>query len=184
MPKNILLDAKGFLKITHFSTARYYTIPIPPFTPCDIDVTYKSPECLLKAERYGPPSDLWSVGCVIAQMVTPERVPIFNGDSQIDQIAKIYQILGTPDDSVWDEFSLLDSIPNIDSYTKKNLVDFIAEPYSKDDNLIDLLEKLFIYDPSKRISAEEAINHPFFNEIHPNLRAFCCGTAGQGNSAN
>ena len=174
-PSNIILNKKGFLMINNFSSARYYTIPITPFTPSDIDVSYRSPECLLSTERYGLPSDIWSVGCVIAQMATPKRKPLFNGDSPVDQIQHIFEILGTPNDSFMDECNISDNFANMNiiDHPKKKLADYLDEPFSKDKNLIDLLEKIFVYEPDKRISAVEAIDHPFFNGINPIIRDLC-----------
>ena len=162
-PSNILIDKKGFLKIADFGKSREISIPITPMTPNDIEFNYMSPEVLLGADNYGLPIDIWSAACIIAELCTPKKRKLFSGDSPIDQIAHIFKILGTPDNNIWDGCTILPNFPiNMQTFEKVNLGDLLEV---KDDNLIDLLEKMLEYDQKKRISAHDALNHPFFDNL-------------------
>ena len=90
-PENILIDQNGNLKIADFGLARTFTIPIRPYTREVVTMWYRAPELLLGSCEYSTPVDLWSIGCIFAEMVT--KKPLFRGDSEIDQIFRIFRFL-------------------------------------------------------------------------------------------
>lgn len=79
--------------------ARAFGIPIRPYTKEVVTLWYRAPELLLGITEYSTPVDMWSVGCIFAEIVT--KRPLFDGDSEIDQIKKIFRLMGTPNDSIW-----------------------------------------------------------------------------------
>ena len=98
-PQNLLVDRAGNLKIADFGLARAFGIPIKTLTHEIETLWYRAPEVLLGQKQYSLGVDIWAVGCIFAELV--EKRPLFNGDSEIDQIFKIFQFHGTPTPSEW-----------------------------------------------------------------------------------
>jgi len=99
------------LKIADFGLARAFGIPIRPYTKEVVTLWYRAPELLLGATEYSTPVDLWSVGCILAEIVSKRA--LFDGDSEQDQIRKIFRIMGTPNDEVWPGVSTLPNFTNV-----------------------------------------------------------------------
>lgn len=165
---NLLLTEKGTLKLCDFGLARHFSRPLRPYTPVVVTLWYRAPELLLGTSRYSEAIDVWSAGCVFAEMLLSE--PLFPGRNELDQLDKIFRSLGPPKDwPEWRAFPLASkvSIPKRHSSLRAK---FPSEPYEDQFYLsdlgIDLLSKLLCYDPAKRISAVEALQHPYFEE-HP-----------------
>ncbi|KAL7006547.1 hypothetical protein EMMF5_003968 [Cystobasidiomycetes sp. EMM_F5] len=98
-PQNLLIDTDGNLKIADFGLARAFGIPLRTYTHEIVTLWYRSPEVLLGSRHYSTGVDTWSVGCIFAELV--QRQPLFPGDSEIDEIFRIFRLLGTPDEEVW-----------------------------------------------------------------------------------
>ena len=100
-PSNLLITSEGTLKIADFGLARFYASPPPErqYTSQVVTRWYRAPELLDGARFYGPAIDMWSVGCIFAEMML--RVPYFAGESDIDQLGKIFAALGTPTEANW-----------------------------------------------------------------------------------
>lgn len=167
-PQNLLIDVHLRLKIADFGLARAYTIPIPKYTRDVVTVWYRPPEILLGSPLYSVPVDLWSVWCVVAEMATGG--PLFPGDSEIDTIFKIFQKLGTPTTKDWPGLANLPdfkaSFPRWPPKGWTNIRNTEAQVGNKG---IDLLEKGMVYDPSRRISARRALQHPYFGDVDADL---------------
>mmetsp|Transcript_18371 Transcript_18371/g.16030 ORF Transcript_18371/g.16030 Transcript_18371/m.16030 type:complete len:115 (+) Transcript_18371:654-998(+) len=104
---------------------------------------------------------MWSVGCIFAEMA--QRRPLFCGDSEIDQIFKIFRIMGTPKESTWPGVSNLpDFKPTFPKWQAQSLA---KQCPNLDAKGIDLLTKMIAYDPMARISAFDALNHPYFDDL-------------------
>jgi serine/threonine protein kinase len=84
------------LKIADFGLARTFSIPIRPYTLEVVTMWYRAPELILKTVDYCTPVDIWAIGCIFVEMVT--RKPLFPGDSEIDQLMRIFRVLGTPNE--------------------------------------------------------------------------------------
>lgn len=84
---NLLLNNRGEIKIADFGMARFYGDPPPDLTQLVVTLWYRSPELLLGAEKYGPEIDMWSVGCIFAELLT--REPLFQGKDEVDQLSKV-----------------------------------------------------------------------------------------------
>jgi hypothetical protein len=105
-PENILVDAGTMqLKIADFGLARNFAMPSRAYTHEVVTLWYRPPEILLGEEKYGPAVDIWSMGCVVAEMATAKA--LFPGDSEIGTIFKFFAFLGTPDETMWPGISQL-----------------------------------------------------------------------------
>lgn len=138
-PQNLLIDKNGYIKIADFGLARVFTLPMRIFTHEVVTLWYRSPEILLGTNYYGPSIDLWSIGCIFAEM--SNKKPLFSGDSEIDQLYRIFRTLGTPDLSTWPDVTKLEDYkPNFPKWQKQNLSRLLV---NFDDNAIDLLEVMY-----------------------------------------
>lgn len=160
-PQNILVQDGKLVKIADFGLSRAFGIPIGPLTHEVITLWYRAPEILLGSDEYLLPVDMWSVGCIFAELV--ENKPLFPGDSDIDQIYKIFQALGTPQIK---ENPFLTNLP----YFKPTFPQWKNNLSSKVPSLcktgLDLLQQFLIYDPAKRITARNALRHPYFSDLN------------------
>ena len=101
-PQNLLIDSTGTtVKLADFGLARAFGLPIKTYTHEVVTLWYRCPEILLGQKQYSLGVDLWSTGCIFAEMA--QKKPLFMGDSEIDQIFKILKVLGTPNESNWPE---------------------------------------------------------------------------------
>ena len=172
-PDNILLSRKtGILKICDFGMARYFTVPMRPYTKGVVTLWYKAPE-LLVSNPYDLSIDIWSVGCILFEIVT--GVPLFPGDGYMDQLMKIIQVLGTPAEEEAPGFAAKVSSELGFELPVVERVGIIEKLEAKDLALIDLIEKMLVFNPAKRISAKEALDHPYFNDIPLDMRRACIG---------
>ncbi|KAF2027113.1 Pkinase-domain-containing protein [Setomelanomma holmii] len=157
-PQNLLIDKDCNLKLADFGLARAFGVPLRTYTHEVVTLWYRSPEILLGGRQYSTGVDMWSVGCIFAEMCT--RKPLFPGDSEIDEIFKIFRILGTPSEQDWPGVT---SFPDFKpSFPKWNRTDIASIVTNLDDMGLDLLDALLVYDPAGRISAKQTIIHPYF----------------------
>jgi cyclin-dependent kinase 2 len=132
-----------------------------------VTLWYRAPEILLGAKHYSTPVDVWSIGCIFAEMVNGR--PLFPGDSEIDELFKIFRLLGTPDARAWPG---VDALPDYkDSFPKwprRSLAEAVPdlEPAG-----LDLLAGMLRYAPGDRLTAKAALSHPYFADIASAARA-------------
>ena len=166
---NLLLNNRGELKICDYGLARQYGEPLKEYTLEVVTLWYRAPELLLGARKYSTPIDMWSLGCIMAEFLAKE--PLFPGKSVIDEIDKIFKTLGTPNEKIWPDFVKLPGVRR--SFTKQPFnrlrekfpaTAFAGRPTLSEKGF-DLLNRLLTYDPSKRITADEALNHEWFQEV-------------------
>ena len=131
-----------------------------------VTLWYRPPDVLLGSTRYSSPVDIWGVGCIFAEMCTGR--PLFCGANDGDQLLRIFKVLGTPSRVDW---PMMTELPEFDNkYGKDGLPLFpgkklhLAVPRLPLLGL-DLLERMLQFDPTKRIGAREAMNHPFFADL-------------------
>lgn len=157
-PQNLLIDSEGNLKLADFGLARAFGVPLRTYTHEVVTLWYRSPEILLGGRQYSTGVDMWSVGCIFAEMCT--RKPLFPGDSEIDEIFKIFRILGTPTEEDWPGVtSFPDFKPSFPKWGRQDIANIATD---LDDFGLDLLEALLVYDPAGRISAKQTVIHPYF----------------------
>lgn len=164
---NILISNTGLLKLADFGLARFYSkTGHPDYTNRVITIWYRSPELLLGETQYGPAVDIWSAACVMIEIFTKHA--IFPGDGgEINQLDKIYNVLGTPTRSEWPRlvdmawFELLRPLER-----KPNT---FAEKYQErlTPAAFELLQEMFLYDPAKRPTAGDVLEHPYFTTEEP-----------------
>jgi len=160
-PQNLLIDKQGFLKIADFGLARAFSIPMRSYTHEVVTQWYRAPEILLGMPRYSVAIDVWSVGCIFAELAT--KKPLFPGDSEIDQLFKISRVLGTFNEENWPGVTKLPAYnASFPSWKPQDLSRMIPQ---LDANGIDLLQKMLVYCPGKRISAKRALSHPYFDDL-------------------
>jgi len=160
-PQNLLLNSNGEIKLADFGLARAFGIPIRTYTHEVVTLWYRAPEILLGARQYACAVDVWSIGCIFAEMVT--RRPLFPGDSEIDELFRIFRLLGTPTEKTWPGVTKLpdykQSFPKWPSQPLQKNVPGICEQGA------NLLQHMLAYAPSARVSAKIALSHPYFEGI-------------------
>lgn len=101
-PQNLLIDSQGkTIKLADFGLARAFGLPLKTYTNEVVTLWYRCPEILLGQPQYSLGVDIWSTGCIFSEMANYK--PLFKGDSEIDQILKLFKILGTPNEKNWPE---------------------------------------------------------------------------------
>ncbi|KAF8516676.1 Pkinase-domain-containing protein [Gautieria morchelliformis] len=159
-PQNLLIDKHLNLKLADFGLARAFGVPLRTYTHEVVTLWYRSPEVLLGSRHYSTALDMWSVGCIFAEMALRGQ-PLFPGDSEIDQIFRIFRILGTPTEDTWPGVQALpDYKTTFPSWSGSDLAE-VVHPLDKDG--IDLLKKTLTYDSAERISAKRALLHPYLS---------------------
>ena len=165
-PQNLLVSKSlDTIKIADFGLARTFTPAGRPLTMEVITRWYRAPEILMGCQNYRCCVDLWSVGCVLAEMAN--KYAFLPGDSEIDQLHKIFRAFGTPTETIWPGIEQLpfwrNTFPQWDSMSLSRLVP------SLDDDGWDLLQGLMQYYPPKRLSAAIAVQHAFVTDTQENL---------------
>jgi CTD kinase subunit alpha len=164
---NILVSSDGLLKLADFGLARFYAKRKHlDYTNRVITIWYRSPELLLGETQYGPAVDIWSAACVLVEIFT--RHAIFPGDGgEISQLEKIYAVLGTPNKVDWPGLTDMAWFELLRPTARKP--NLFAEKYKErlTPAAYDLLEAMFQYDPAKRPSASDILEHPYFTVEEP-----------------
>ena len=160
-PENILL-LKNKVKLADLGSCKgMYSKP--PFTEYISTRWYRSPECLLTDGYYNYKMDIWGVGCVFYEILTLE--PLFPGDDEIDQVNKINYIMGSPSEELFEKFvknSAHRSEFNFEYQKGVGIYKYLGH-VSRD--IVDLINKMLIYDPDLRPTARECLNHDCFKEF-------------------
>ncbi|KAJ1982390.1 TFIIH complex serine/threonine-protein kinase subunit kin28 [Dimargaris verticillata] len=159
-PNNLLIARDGQLKLADFGLARDYGEMTATMTSQVVTRWYRAPELLFGAKRYGYGIDIWSVGCIFAELML--RTPYLPGDTDMEQLDTIFRALGTPTEDEWPHLTSLPDYVQFKAYPKTPLRTLFTATTA---DALDLLEKMLVYNPVKRTSALEAIQHPYFQNL-------------------
>ncbi|KAJ2160123.1 cyclin-dependent protein kinase [Coemansia sp. RSA 552] len=176
-PANILITSSGVVKVGDMGLARVQRRPFQPLYNGDkvvVTVWYRAPELLLGARHYTAAIDMWSVGCIFAEMLALR--PIFKGDEvkmekkqipfQRNQVSRILEVLGTPTRDQWPTLELMPDYAHMKQFRHypAALRSWFANTGCKSDTGFQLLASLLEYDPERRITPADALEHPYFKE--------------------
>lgn len=155
-PNNILIDRFGIVKIADFGLAREIDYNM---TPTVVTRWYRAPELLFNSKMYTFGVDMWAVGCVFAELFL--RVPLFGGESDFHQLELIFQVLGNPEKS-WKQCETLNGYVK---YKESVPIDFATIFTGCSEDALDLLKKMLMLDPKKRITCLNALKHEYFTNM-------------------
>ncbi|KAF4462958.1 hypothetical protein FALBO_10216, partial [Fusarium albosuccineum] len=160
-PSNILVNENCDLKICDFGLAR---IQDPQMTGYVSTRYYRAPEIMLTWQKYDVEVDIWSAGCIFAEML--EGKPLFPGKDHVNQFSIITELLGTPPDDVINTIASENTLRFVKSLPKRERQPLRNKFKNADDSAIDLLERMLVFDPKKRITATEALAHDYLAPYH------------------
>lgn len=174
-PENILVSSDNVVKIADFGMARYYDPSrSTDMNPVVCATWYRPPELFLGCTRYACEIDIWSMGCVMGEMIAD--TPLLNREREEDIVDAIWRLFGTPCENGWPEAT---ATPNWEKHKPKqapaqrNLEDAFKS-FNKTSRklwftkgLLSLLDQMLAYKPSSRISAAHALDHPYWNQEYP-----------------
>lgn len=157
-PNNLLVNSAGILKIGDFGLAKFYGSPNRIYTHQVVTRWYRCPELLFGARQYGTGVDIWAVGCILAELLL--RVPFLPGDSDLDQLNRIFQTLGTPNEDTWPDIKLLPDFIQFKVFPAIPLRHIFT---AASDDLLMLAEKLLALYPLNRCTCTEALKMSYFS---------------------
>ncbi|XP_060046615.1 cyclin-dependent kinase 19 isoform X2 [Erinaceus europaeus] len=172
---------RGRVKIADMGFARLFNSPLKPLADLDpvvVTFWYRAPELLLGARHYTKAIDIWAIGCIFAELLTSE--PIFHCRQEDiktsnpfhhDQLDRIFSVMGFPADKDWEDIRKMPEYPTLQkdfrrtTYASSSLVKYMEKHKVKPDSRVFLLlQKLLTMDPTKRITSEQALQDPYFQE--------------------
>lgn len=160
-PQNLLINIKGQLKLADFGLARAFGIPVNTFSNEVVTLWYRAPDVLLGSRTYNTSIDIWSAGCIMAEMYTGR--PLFPGTTNEDQLQKIFRLMGTPSERSWPGISQFPEYKsNFTIYHTQDLRNILPQI---DPVGLQLLSGMLQLRPELRISAQQALQHPWFNDL-------------------
>ncbi|XP_018424675.1 PREDICTED: cyclin-dependent kinase 7 [Nanorana parkeri] len=157
-PNNLLLDENGVLKLADFGLAKSFGSPNRVYTHQVVTRWYRSPELLFGSRMYGVGVDMWAVGCILAELLL--RVPFLPGDSDLDQLTRIFETLGTATEDQWPGMSNLPDYVTFKSFPGTPLDQIFT---AAGDDLLELLQGLFTFNPCARYTASQALRKKYFS---------------------
>ncbi|KIY44096.1 Pkinase-domain-containing protein [Fistulina hepatica ATCC 64428] len=170
---NLLISNDGSLKIADFGLARAVDPRVATssvqdrltgrdrkYTNCVVTRWYRPPELLLGSRNYGGEVDIWGIGCIMGEMFM--RRPILVGSSDLDQLDKIWQLCGTPNQQTWPCWDDLPGCEGVKRFSTTYTRSIKKVYASFGDDTVDLIDRLLTCNPRARITASEALDHNYF----------------------
>ncbi|CAD8191035.1 unnamed protein product [Paramecium pentaurelia] len=165
-PQNILLNETMTLKLADFGLSRVFPFPMPKFTKEIATLWYRAPELMLGDDNYGTGVDIWAVGCIMAECLIGR--PLLAGDSQVDMLFKMMELLGTPTDNSYVGLSKLPHFKvTFPKFIGKDLIEVIPV-LEHDRKALEILQSMLQFNPGKRPQAKELLKHNWFDDIRNN----------------
>ena len=172
---NLLYSSDGKLIVCDFGLARRYGSPLKAYTQPVITLWYRPPELMLGATLYSTEVDIWSVGCIFAELLLGK--PLMAGQGEVNQLELTFKLCGSPTAESWPGYAELPGTAKFKwKPTRPTLrgilpaQSYTGAPYLSATGL-DLLSRLLAIDPAQRISAEDALEHDWFAREHPPAKA-------------
>eukprot|EP00825_Cyclidium_porcatum_P011528 TRINITY_DN15923_c0_g1_i1.p1 TRINITY_DN15923_c0_g1~~TRINITY_DN15923_c0_g1_i1.p1 ORF type:complete len:270 (+),score=30.78 TRINITY_DN15923_c0_g1_i1:57-866(+) len=160
--QNSSSSEKGFtVKITDFGLSRVFSLNSNNYTDGLVTIWYRAPEILV-SNQYTQAIDMWSAGCIMGELYTQQ--PMFPGQSELNQLESIFQILGSPNEEEWKALQPSKQMQNVQAYPKGKLFTHIPRLATMSQEGKDLLCNLLTYDPNKRFTAKQALQSLFFQK--------------------
>ncbi|KAJ3629092.1 hypothetical protein MTP99_013513 [Tenebrio molitor] len=157
-PNNLLVNSSGVLKVGDFGLAKLYGSPNRINTHQVVTRWYRSPELLFGAKLYSTGVDMWAVGCILAELLL--RAPLFPGESDLDQLTKIFGVFGNPTEENWPGLKSLSDYIEFKPFTPIPLKNIFT---AAGDDLLDVIGNLLVLNPLKRIECAKCLSMPFFS---------------------
>jgi cyclin-dependent kinase 7 len=166
-PDNMLYMKDGTMKLADFGLARMYGTPKQRLSPQAITLWYKPPELLFGASEYSSSADMWSVGCIFAELLL--RRPFLQGkNSDISQLDTIFTVFGTPNPTNWPDYETLPLVARGLQWDDTTAIPFDEIFTAAPKDAISLLRSILVLDPNMRFTASQSLSHPYFtNEPVP-----------------
>jgi len=166
-PQNLLINREGFLKLADFGLARAFGIPVRSYTHEVVTLWYRAPDVLMGSRKYSTPVDIWSVGCIFAEMVNGR--PLFPGNTDQDQLQRIFKVLGTPNEGMWPTIT---ELPD----WKTDFTQYDGQAWSSlvpqlENSGVELMAKMLMYDPQQRVAGKVGIDDEYFRDLPESLRS-------------
>ncbi|XP_005994304.1 mitogen-activated protein kinase 12 [Latimeria chalumnae] len=159
-PGNLAVNEDCELKILDFGLARHADTEMTGYV---VTRWYRAPEVILNWMHYTQTVDIWSVGCIMAEMMTGR--PLFKGNDHLDQLMEIMKITGTPTQDFVQKLQSQDAQNYIKSLPKVQKKDFESIFKHPNPLAVSIMEKMLVLDAEKRITAAEALAHPYFEQF-------------------
>ncbi|KAF7996221.1 hypothetical protein HCN44_001853 [Aphidius gifuensis] len=157
-PNNLLVNSSGILKVGDFGLAKFFGSPNRLNTHQVVTRWYRSPELLFGARLYGTGVDMWAIGCILAELLL--RVPFLPGETDLDQLTRIFQTLGTPTEETWPNISDLPDFIQFKPFPGTPLKHIFS---AAGDDLLDLIAMLLNINPLDRCTCDQALQMTFFS---------------------
>ncbi|KRY93852.1 Cyclin-dependent kinase 5, partial [Trichinella pseudospiralis] len=172
-PQNLLLSRSMELKLADFGLARAFGLPVRCYSSDVVTLWYRPPDVLFGARFYDTSIDMWSAGCIFAEIACAGQ-PLFPGSDTDDQLKRIFRLLGTPDERTWPGVTYLPDYKVEIDFLSQLHIEITVHPAkltlsqvvpSLSNKGRHLLQKLLVCNPKSRLDASSALQHPYFADI-------------------
>lgn len=168
-----MINKNGVLKLADFGLARAFGIPVKNFTHEVVTLWYRAPDILLGSKNYSTSVDIWSVGCIFAEMLTKKA--LFMGNDECEQLKQIIRLMGMPSSEEWPS---VETLPLWNDFKHVCLDKNIPAPVplevlvpGLDEVGLDLLSRMLQCNPARRITAKQAMQHPYLADVPEHIRS-------------
>ncbi|PNH04461.1 Cyclin-dependent kinase D-1, partial [Tetrabaena socialis] len=158
-PNNCLIAPDGRLKLADFGLSRLYGSPDSRLTHKVFAPWYRAPELFFGAKQYTAAVDVWAAGCIMGELLL--RRPLFDGMCDIDVLSKVFAVLGNP--GVESNWPAARDLPYFLAFTETRPLPLRQVFPAAGGDALEQLGRMLQLDPARRITAAEALRHPYFS---------------------
>jgi len=163
-PSNVLMNKNCDLKICDLGLARGFESENEFKTEYVVTRWYRAPEVILNASEYTKSIDIWSIGCIFAELIG--RTALFPGEDYLDQVQRIIAVLGTPSNEDLAYIGNESALKYIKSLPKRSKQSLTTLYPKSNPQALDLMAKMLVFNPDKRYTVEQCLAHPYFEGLH------------------